>query len=130
MEDKVKLLSKVSAGAAIGAGMLAASTVGASAAIDCSVCWHTHETYVYPPGARVVIHDDNWRWSRRDRYVFREHEGRGYGRGDSLREWQIQHTSDGSTLRGRRSAVCLFDKRGPGGATHRGQGSPISGESR
>ena len=85
----MKLLGNAFAGVAIGAGMLTASTVGASAAIACSgsVCWHTHETYVYPPNARVVIHDGNWHWGPRDRFVFREHEGRGYWRGDSWREW-------------------------------------------
>jgi hypothetical protein len=89
MEDKMKLLGKAFAGATIGAGMLAASTVGASAAIACSgnVCWHTHERFAYPPEARVVIHRDNWRWGPRERYIFREHEGRGYWRGDSWTEW-------------------------------------------
>jgi len=85
----MKLLSKALAGAAVGAGMLAASTVGASAAIACSgnVCWHTHESYAYPPAARVVIHEDNWRWGPREKFVFREHEGRGYWRGNAWREW-------------------------------------------
>jgi len=85
----MKLLSKAFAGAAVGAGMLAASTVGASAAIACSenVCWHTHERYAYPPEARIVIHNDDWRWGPRERFVFREHEGRGYWRGDRWTDW-------------------------------------------
>ena len=83
------LLSKTLASTAVAAGFLAASTMGASAAVACSgnVCWHTHESYAYPPDARVVIHDDNWRWGPRERYVFREHEGRGYWRGDRWTEW-------------------------------------------
>jgi len=80
---------KFFASAAIGAGLLAASAVSASAAIACTgnVCWHTHEVYDYPPDARVVVHDDNWRWGPHDRYVFREHEGRGYWRGNAWMAW-------------------------------------------
>lgn len=73
----------------VGAGILAASGLSASAAIVCtgSVCWHTHEAYDYPPGARVTIHDDNWRWGPREHFTFREHEGRGYWRGDRWMAW-------------------------------------------
>ena len=44
-------------GAAAAAGLLAVSAVNASAAIVCAgpVCWHAHETYDYPPDARVVV---------------------------------------------------------------------------
>ena len=64
-----KLLGKALAGATIGAGLLAMSTIGASAAIACrgNVCWHSHETYAYPPDAGVVVHEDNWRWGPRER---------------------------------------------------------------
>jgi hypothetical protein len=88
-ESMTKLLGKALAGATIGAGLLAMSTIGASAAIACrgNVCWHTHETFAYPPDARVVIHEDNWRWGPRERFVFREHEGRGYWRGDRWMAW-------------------------------------------
>jgi hypothetical protein len=83
------VLSKTLIGTAMGAGLLALSTISASAAIVCSgnVCWHTQERYTYPPDARVVIHEDDWRWGPSDRYTFREHEGRGYWRGDSWVEW-------------------------------------------
>ena len=85
----MRLVGKTLTGAAIGAGLLAASAVSASAAIVCrgNVCWHIHETYAYPPEARVIIHDDNWRWGPRDRYVFREHDGRGYWRGERWENW-------------------------------------------
>jgi len=77
------------ASAAIGAALLAGSAVNASAAIACSgnVCWHTSETYTYPKGAKVIIHEDSWRWGPNERYSFREHEGRGYWRGDRWTEW-------------------------------------------
>jgi hypothetical protein len=77
------LLSKTTLGTVLAAGALALSAGNLSAAIACSgnVCWHTQERYEYPPEARVIIHPDDWRWRRHERYVWREHEGRGYWRG-------------------------------------------------
>jgi len=85
----MKGLSKTLASAAIGAGLVAVSAMSASAAIVCSgnVCWHTHEVQNYPPEARIVVHDDNWRWGPHEKFVFREHEGRGYWRGTSWTSW-------------------------------------------
>lgn len=85
----MKRMSKILAGTAIGAGLLAISAVSASATIVCSgnVCWHTHDAYRYPPEARVIVHDDNWKWGPNEHYTFREHEGRGYWRGDAWRSW-------------------------------------------
>lgn len=82
-------LSKLMQGALAGAALLAVSATGASAAVVCSgdVCWHTHETYAYPPDARVVVHEDNWRWGPSEHFVFREHEGRGYWRGHDWVTW-------------------------------------------
>jgi hypothetical protein len=79
------LLSKTLVGTAMGAGLLALSTLSASAAIVCSgnVCWHSHERFTYPPEAGVVVHDDNWRWGPHENFTFREHEGRGFWKGDS-----------------------------------------------
>jgi hypothetical protein len=85
----MRLLSKALASAAIGAGVLAASAISASAAIVCTgnVCWHTHGAHDYPRGARVVVHEDDWKWGRREKFVFREHEGRGYWRGNRWVAW-------------------------------------------
>lgn len=82
-------LKKIAAGTLLGAAFLATSAISASAAIVCSgdVCWHTHETYAYPAESRVVVHDDNWRWGPSERFSFREHEGRGYWRGDRWIGW-------------------------------------------
>jgi hypothetical protein len=82
-------LRKTILGAAMGAGMLAFSAVSASAAVVCSgaVCWHTHEAYEYPPTAGVIVHPDDWRWGPGERFTWREHEGRGYWRGDRWMEW-------------------------------------------
>jgi hypothetical protein len=72
-----------------GAGVLAVSTIGASAAIVCSgnVCWHTTERYEYPPDARVTIREDTWKPAPDAKITFREHSGRGYWRDDKWVEW-------------------------------------------
>lgn len=83
----MRFLSRAALGTAIWAGLLAVSALSASADIACSgrVCWHVHDRYSYPREARVVVHPDSWHMSRR--YTIREHEGRGYWRGDRWREW-------------------------------------------
>ena len=83
------ILNKTLLAAAIGASALAGSAISASAAIVCQgrVCWHTNEAYSYPRGARIVVHEDNWKWGPRERYSFREHEGRGYWRGGRWMTW-------------------------------------------
>jgi hypothetical protein len=88
-KENAMRLSTTLASATIGAALLAGSAVSASAAVACSgnVCWHTHETYTYPPESKVIIHEDNWRWGPNERYTFREHDGRGYWRGDRWTEW-------------------------------------------
>jgi hypothetical protein len=80
-------MKKVVLAAVVGAGALALSALNASAAIVCtgSGCWHTHEAYDYPPDARVTVHEDTW--SAGPSVTFREHEGRGYWRGDSWTAW-------------------------------------------
>lgn len=82
-------VGKTLLGAAMGAGVLVFSVVNASAAIVCSgnVCWHTHESYDYPAGARVIVHPDDWRWGPEEHFAWREHEGRGYWRGDRWTNW-------------------------------------------
>jgi hypothetical protein len=84
MEFEMTSLNKILLGGAIGAGILAFSAMSASAAIVCNgnVCWHTPGAYEYPPEAGVVVHPDNWRWGAGERFTWREHEGRGYWRGE------------------------------------------------
>ena len=83
------LLRKSLLAAAAGAAVLTVSAVSASAAIVCSgrVCWHTSERHAYPAHARVVVHEDNWKWGRHERYQWREHEGRGYWNGGRWTSW-------------------------------------------
>ncbi|HLH10937.1 MAG TPA: hypothetical protein VKV77_03535 [Methylovirgula sp.] len=85
----MKSLGKFALVTALGVSALAFTAVRASADIACTgdVCWHTHTVYDYPPEAHVVIHDDSWHWGPEAHYVFREHEGRGYWRGDDWVDW-------------------------------------------
>jgi len=78
---------KALTGATVGAGLLAFAVVNASAAVVCTgnVCWHTHESYAYPPTAHVIVHGDDWKAG--PGITFREHEGRGYWSGDRWTEW-------------------------------------------
>jgi hypothetical protein len=82
-------MKKALLGAVAVAGLLAASGVGASADIACvgPVCWHTTERYEYPPDARVTVHPNEWKAGPNEHYTWREHEGRGYWRGDRWTEW-------------------------------------------
>ena len=72
-------------GTAAGTATLMIAATSAPAAIVCSgdACWHAKTRYTYPPEAYVTIHEDNWKWGPSEHYVWREHEGRGYWRGDS-----------------------------------------------
>jgi hypothetical protein len=85
----VKFRNKMLLGTAIGVGILGLSAAGASAAVVCSgnVCWHTTERYEYPPEARIVVHEDDWKPHADARITFREHVGRGYWHEDKWKEW-------------------------------------------
>jgi hypothetical protein len=78
----MRSIGKAVLGAIAAASILAFSAIGASAAIVCqgTVCWHVHDSYQYPPSARIIIHPDDW--SGGSGITFREHEGRGYWSGD------------------------------------------------
>ena len=83
------VLSKSVLAATVGVTALACSTFSASAYIACSgkVCWHVKDRHEYPAHARVVIHEDDWKWKRYEKYRWREHEGRGYWRGSRWETW-------------------------------------------
>jgi hypothetical protein len=42
----------------------------------------------YPSESRVVVHKDDWKWGPSEKYSWREHEGRGYWKGDSWTDWK------------------------------------------
>ena len=68
-----------------GAGVLGLTTINASARIVCNSdgdCWHVQTDYAYPPTLGLTIHPDDWKWKVGERHAWREHEGRGYWKGD------------------------------------------------
>jgi len=83
----MKSISRALIGAAVGASFVAFSAASASASIACvgPVCWHAHEKYDYPPTAGVVVHEDSWKAG--PEVKFREHEGRGYWKGETWTTW-------------------------------------------
>jgi hypothetical protein len=85
----MRSLNKTILGAAVAACAVAGSVSGTSAMIACNgnICWHTHESYLYPPGTHVIVHPDGWQWGPDERYVWREHDGQGYWRGDDWVEF-------------------------------------------
>ena len=79
----MKKFGKLTAAAVFGAGALALTATSASALIACNregVCWHVHRGFVVRPEWGIVVHPDSWRWGPRERFVFKEHPGRGYWR--------------------------------------------------
>jgi hypothetical protein len=85
--ERAMSLRQAILGVAMGVSVLAVSTLNASAAIVCTgaVCWHSHETYQYPPAAGVIVHEDTWKAG--PGITFREHSGRGYWKGDAWESW-------------------------------------------
>jgi hypothetical protein len=62
-------------------GALAITGTTASAAIVCNDdgdCWRVRGRPAYDSGLRLRVHRDDWRWSRGERYRWRE-PGRGHG---------------------------------------------------
>jgi hypothetical protein len=72
-----------------GLALLGLSSMNVSARIVCSgdACWHVHEDYDFPPGVSVEIHPDNWHWRDSEQFVWKEHPGRGYWRGEEWRRF-------------------------------------------
>jgi hypothetical protein len=67
-----------------------AMTTSASARIVCNEdgdCWHTQTERVYPPGLGLTIHDNDWKWREGERHSWREHEGKGYWKGGTWKEF-------------------------------------------
>ena len=75
--------TKMLIAAACGGACLALSALTASAEVACSgdVCWHVKERYNYPAESKVIIREDSWKPG--PKVKFREHEGRGYWKGDN-----------------------------------------------
>ena len=76
------------------AGLVGASaiamTTSANARIVCNEegdCWHTQTVYVYPPTLGLTIHENDWKWKEGEKRRWREHEGKGYWKGDRWEEF-------------------------------------------
>ncbi len=69
-------------------GAACALILGASAAsaeIVCNNeggCWHVKDHGWIKPEHGLIVHPDSWKWAEHEHYRWREHEGRGYWRGD------------------------------------------------
>jgi len=77
-------LSKIAAATLFGLATLTLVATTASAAIVCNAegyCWHVRRHFHYLPAWGLVVHPNSWRWGPNERYVWREHRGRGYWRG-------------------------------------------------
>ena len=76
-----RLIHAAFAGALAATGLTA---LPASALVACNrfgECWHVHADYVYRPEFGVVLHPDNWHWSRKEHFRWQhDHTGRGYWR--------------------------------------------------
>ena len=73
-----------------GAAVLGFATVNASARIVCDTdgnCWHVHADYDYPPALGLTIYPDGWKWKDGEHHAWREHDGRGYWKGDRWEEF-------------------------------------------
>lgn len=79
----MKNVTKLGAAMALGISALALTATSASAVIVCNregACWHAHRDFVARPEMGVVVHPNGWRWGVHERYVWKEHPGRGYWR--------------------------------------------------
>jgi len=86
----MKSTGKFVAAALLGASALAFTATGASARIVCNAegdCWHAKTEYNYEPTFRLKVYPDEWKWKEGERFRWREHEGRGYWRGDKWTEF-------------------------------------------
>ena len=64
----------------------AAMTTSASARVVCNEggdCWHTQSDNVLPPALGLTVHDHTWKWKEGEKHTWREHEGKGYWKGNS-----------------------------------------------
>ena len=74
----------------LASGGLLAMIGGAGARVVCNEdgdCWHNRSADVFPPALGLTIHDsDDWKWNDGEKRRWREHEGRGYWKGNDWRE--------------------------------------------
>ena len=87
---KMKMFSKIAFAALIGAGALAITSAGASARTVCNEegdCWHATTDYDYQPAFGLTVHPNDWKWKEGEKHAWREHDGKGYWKGGSWKEF-------------------------------------------
>jgi hypothetical protein len=50
-------------------------------------CWHATTDYDYQPSFGLSIHPNDWKWKEGEKHAWREHEGKGYWKGGSWKEF-------------------------------------------
>jgi hypothetical protein len=81
----MKIFSTLAFTAFVGVSAVAMTT-SASARVVCNEdgdCWHTQSDHVYAPTLGLTTHEDNWKWKEGEKHTWREHEGKGYWKGNS-----------------------------------------------
>jgi hypothetical protein len=89
-EFSMKTFSKITFAALVGGCALAMTASSASARIVCNEdgdCWHAKTDYAYHPEFGLTVHPDDWKWKEGEKHAWREHEGKGYWKGGSWKEF-------------------------------------------
>jgi hypothetical protein len=85
----MNIFRTIALGAIATAGVVA-MTGSASARVVCNGdgdCWHNQSVDVFPPALGLTVHEDNnWKWGEGEKRHWREHEGKGYWKGDNWRD--------------------------------------------
>jgi len=82
----MKKISSIAVAALMGASAVAFISTGASASIVCNSdgdCWHTKTDYTYAPSFGLNVHQNDWKWKEGEKHAWREHDGKGYWKGDA-----------------------------------------------
>jgi hypothetical protein len=86
----MKTVSTIAFAALLGASALTLISARASAGIVCNEegdCWHAQTVYQYQPAFGLTVHQDDWKWKENEKHAWREHEGRGYWKSGSWKEF-------------------------------------------
>jgi hypothetical protein len=87
---KWKIFGKFTFTALMGAGALGMMGANASARTVCNQdgdCWRATSDCAYQPSFGLSVHPDGWKWNEGEKHAWREHDGRGYWKGGSTKEF-------------------------------------------
>ena len=86
----MKTVNTIAFTAIMVASAAALGSTSASAAIVCNEdgdCWHTPTEYQYQPTFGLTVHQNDWKWKDNEKHSWREHEGKGYWKGSTWKEF-------------------------------------------